>query len=90
MDALNVRFLYFFVCTYLWFCMETITLSSKFQVVIPKKARKDLGLKAGQKLVVIEKGNSIELVKIGNLEKAKGLVKKTSITDLRDESERFD
>lgn len=70
--------------------METITLSSKFQIVIPKKARKDLGLKAGQKLVVLEKGNSIELVKIDEIGKAKGLVKKTSLADLRDESERFD
>ena len=70
--------------------METVTLSSKFQVVIPKKARKDLELKAGQKLVVIEKGNSIELVKIGNITDAKGLIKKTSAKNVRDHSERFD
>lgn len=70
--------------------METVTLSSKFQVVIPRKARRDLGLKAGQKLVVIEKGNSIELVKIGGLKEARGLIKKISIKDLRDHSERFD
>lgn len=70
--------------------METVTLSSKFQVVIPKKARADLDLKAGQKLVVLEKGNSIELVKIGDIKTAKGLIKKTSTKDLRDHSERFD
>lgn len=70
--------------------METVTLSSKFQIVVPKKARKDLGLKAGQKLVVIEKGNSIELVKIGELKQAKGLINKTSTKDLRDHNERFD
>ncbi|MDO8634240.1 MAG: AbrB/MazE/SpoVT family DNA-binding domain-containing protein [archaeon] len=70
--------------------METVTLSSKFQIVIPKKTRGDLNLKAGQKLVVIEKGNSIELVKIGPLKEAKGLIRKTSTKDLRDHSERFD
>ena len=70
--------------------METVTLSSKFQVVIPRKARRDLGLKAGQKLVVLEKGNSIELVKIGDLKEARGLIKRTSVKDLRDHSERFD
>ena len=70
--------------------LETVTLSSKFQVVIPKKARLDLGLKAGQKLVVIEKGNSIELVKIGGIAGAKGLAGKTSAKGLRDHSERFD
>lgn len=69
--------------------METITLSKKFQIVIPKKTREDLGLKAGQKLVVIEKGNSIELVKIGNIKDALGLAKRISTKNLRDESERF-
>ena len=34
--------------------------------------------------------NSIELVKIGPLREAKGLIKKTSTKDLRDHSERFD
>ena len=69
--------------------METVTLSSKFQIVIPKKIREDLKLKAGQKLVLVEKGNSIELVRIGLLKQAKGLVKGISAKNLRDESERF-
>ncbi len=70
--------------------METVTLSEKFQIVIPKKTREDLGLKAGQKLVLIEKGNSIEIVKIGNIKAAMGIAKGVSTKGLRDESERFD
>ncbi|MBU0635569.1 AbrB/MazE/SpoVT family DNA-binding domain-containing protein [Candidatus Micrarchaeota archaeon] len=70
--------------------METITISSKFQVVIPKKARKDLELKAGQKMVAIEKGNSIELVKIENIKKARGIAKGVNLKGLRDHNERFD
>ena len=69
--------------------MQTITLSQKFQIVIPKRTREDLGLKAGQKLVLIEKGNSIELVKIGDIKSARGIAKGITAKGLRDESERF-
>ena len=69
--------------------METVTLSSKFQLVIPKKARHNLNLKAGEKLAIIEKGNSIELVKIGNIKEMRGIASGISIKGLRDESERF-
>lgn len=69
--------------------MQTVTLSEKFQIVIPKKTREDLGLKAGQKLVLLEKGNSIEVVKIGNIRSAAGIAKGVSAKGLRDESERF-
>ena len=69
--------------------MQTVTLSEKFQIVIPKKTREDLGLKAGQKLVLLEKGNSIEVVKIGDIKSAVGMAKGVSAKGLRDESERF-
>jgi len=69
--------------------MQTVTLPEKFQIVIPKKTRKCLGLKAGQKLVLLEKGNSIEVVKIGYIKSAAGIAKGVSGKGLRDESERF-
>jgi AbrB family looped-hinge helix DNA binding protein len=49
-DALNGRF------------MENVTLSPKFQVVIPKRVRENLGLRPGQKLEVVQIGSRIELV----------------------------
>ena len=42
--------------------METVTLSPKFQVVIPKRVREHLGLKPGQKFEVVQIGSRIELV----------------------------
>jgi AbrB family looped-hinge helix DNA binding protein len=43
--------------------MSTIKMSSKNQVVIPSEARLKLGLKAGDRLKVLIKGDSICLVK---------------------------
>ena len=42
--------------------METVTISHKFQVVIPKRVREHLGLRHGQKLEVVQIGSRIELV----------------------------
>lgn len=71
--------------------METVTVSTKFQVVIPKRSREELDIQPGQKLVVIERGNALELVKIGPLEKAQGFIKGSKISwrDVRDHRERF-
>lgn len=43
--------------------MPTVKMSSKNQVVIPTEARLKLGLKAGDHLIVLIKGDSICLVK---------------------------
>lgn len=43
--------------------MPTVKMSSKNQVVIPTEARQKLGLKAGDRLKVLIKGDSICLVK---------------------------
>ena len=42
--------------------MNSVTISSKFQVVIPRNVRKSLKLKPGQKLRVIQYGKRIELI----------------------------
>ncbi|MDO8627997.1 MAG: AbrB/MazE/SpoVT family DNA-binding domain-containing protein [Candidatus Diapherotrites archaeon] len=70
--------------------MQTITLSSKYQIVIPKQMREDMNLRPGQKLVLIEKGDSIQMVRIGKLKDMAGFVKGLTQDGLRDESERFD
>lgn len=44
------------------FFVEAVTISPKFQVVIPKRVREQLGLRAGQKLEVVQIGSRIELV----------------------------
>lgn len=42
--------------------MESVTVSSKFQVVIPQRVRERLGLKPGEKLQVVPYADRIELI----------------------------
>lgn len=42
--------------------MNTAKISSKYQIVIPKQARKALGLSAGDEVVVVALKDRIELV----------------------------
>lgn len=41
---------------------DTVKLSAKYQIVIPREARRQLGLAAGDRLLVVVQGNSIVLV----------------------------
>ncbi len=70
--------------------MDSVIVSPKFQVVIPKEIRKDLGLKAGEKLVIIEKEGTIHLIPVGKLKSMRGFIHSISSKGVRDESERFD
>ena len=42
--------------------MQTVTISPKFQVVIPKEIRERLGLSPGQRIQAIVYGDRIELI----------------------------
>ena len=42
--------------------METVKISPKFQVVIPREVREKLHLVAGQRMQVVAYGNRIELI----------------------------
>ena len=55
--------------------METVTLSPKFQVVIPRAARESLKLRAGQEFQVICYDNRIELVPVKPVKKIRGFLK---------------
>lgn len=44
--------------------MNSVTMSSKYQVVIPKEVRENIGLQIGTKLEIISYGNRIELVPV--------------------------
>jgi AbrB family looped-hinge helix DNA binding protein len=55
--------------------METSTVSPKYQVVIPKKVRKQLGIKVGQKVQVLPYNGRIEIIPIESIKKARGLLK---------------
>ena len=55
--------------------METVTVSPKFQVVIPRAVRESLGIKPGQKVHVIVYDNRIELVPVKPAKKMRGFLK---------------
>ena len=55
--------------------METVTVSPKFQVVIPKLIREKLGLSPGQKLQAIVYGDRIELIPVRSIKEMRGFLK---------------
>ena len=69
--------------------MGVVTLSSKFQVVIPRDVRKKLGLKPGQKIVVVEKDGVVHLIPQRAIKQMRGFVKGLDIQNLRDEEDRI-
>lgn len=68
--------------------MET-TISSKYQIVIPKRAREHLNLKPGQKLTVIEKEKMLILIPKSSLEDLRGIAAGTKTDDYRDKKDRL-
>ncbi|MBX3287891.1 MAG: AbrB/MazE/SpoVT family DNA-binding domain-containing protein [Acidobacteria bacterium] len=55
--------------------METVTLSSKFQIVIPQAVREKLRLTPGRKFRVIGYGDRVELIPIRPIEEMRGILK---------------
>ena len=56
-------------------CMLTVTVSPKFQVVIPSKVRKSLDIQAGQKVQVFMYENRIEMVLVRPIQEMRGFLK---------------
>ena len=52
--------------------MDQVKISPKFQVVIPKAVRESLGLKAGQRLQVVQYRDRIELVPMRDIREMRG------------------
>jgi AbrB family looped-hinge helix DNA binding protein len=55
--------------------MTSVTVSPKFQVVIPKEVRDSMGIVSGQKIQVLTYQNRIELIPIKPMKKMKGFLK---------------
>ncbi len=55
--------------------MHAVTLSPKFQVVIPLLVRRTMGLRAGQKMQVIEYEGRIELIPDRDIAELRGFLK---------------
>lgn len=55
--------------------MDTVKLSSKFQVVIPRNVRERLKLKPGTKFRVIDVGGTVELIPVRPVSEMRGRFK---------------
>ena len=55
--------------------MTSVTVSPKFQVVIPKEVREAMGIVSGQKVQVLTYQNRIELIPIKPMKQMKGFLK---------------
>ena len=69
--------------------MAMTTISTKFQIVIPKEVREKLHLTPQQRLQIVEKGGVITLVPEVPLKLLKGALKGMSKTDLREKKDRL-
>ena len=65
--------------------MDSVTVSSKFQIVIPLKVRKQLGVKSGQKFHVLAYDNRIVLIPVRPIQEARGWLKGMDTTIEREE-----
>jgi AbrB family looped-hinge helix DNA binding protein len=68
--------------------MQTVTVSPKYQVVIPKGIRETMKLRPGQKLKVIEYEGRIELIPDKDITELKGFLKGIN-TDFEREGDRL-
>ena len=68
--------------------METVTVSPKFQVTIPKLIREKLGLSPGQKVQAIVYGDRIELIPLRPIKEMRGFLKGIDTTVEREADRR--
>ena len=68
--------------------MDTVTLSTKHQLVIPRAVRERLGLRPGAKLTVLEKGGVVFLVPVRPMRARRGVARGTRPRGLREKRER--
>ena len=67
--------------------MSTVTVSPKFQVVIPKEIREPMGIHSGQKVQMIQFQNRIELIPIKPIKQLRGFLKGIK-TDVKRDKDR--
>ena len=68
--------------------METVKVSPKFQVVIPKTVRERLGIRPGQRLQIFQFSDRIEFILLHKIKKMRGFLKGIK-TDVKREKDRL-
>jgi len=67
--------------------MTAVTVSPKFQVVIPKDIRESMGIFSGQKVQVLTYQNRIELIPLKPMKEMRGFLKGIN-TDVQRDDDR--
>ena len=69
--------------------MTQVTVSAKYQVVIPKEVRRQVPLHTGQKLLVVVRAGTITLVPDRPLSSLRGFLRGMSISGVREKKDRL-
>lgn len=69
--------------------MNAVTVSPKFQIVIPQAVREQLNVRPGQKMQVIVYNNRVVLIPVRPIAEARGSLKGISTDVQRDEDDRL-
>jgi AbrB family looped-hinge helix DNA binding protein len=64
--------------------METVTISPKFQIVIPQKIREAMGLRTGEKAHMLSFRNRIEVIPVRDVRALRGYLKGIETSFTRD------
>jgi AbrB family looped-hinge helix DNA binding protein len=64
--------------------MKTVTVSPKYQVVIPRELRDSLQIKPGKKVQVLQYENRLELIPVRSIKKMRGFLKGIDTTVRRE------
>ncbi len=67
--------------------MQSVTVSPKYQIVIPKTVRESLNLRPGQRMQVVEHAGRIELIPERDIRELRGFLKGIN-TDFDREEDR--
>jgi AbrB family looped-hinge helix DNA binding protein len=67
--------------------MEIVTISSKYQVVIPREVRKIFNIKPGQKIAFIPCKGTLRVVIIPTIEAARDMLKGLNTDGIREEED---
>ena len=68
--------------------MNTVTVSPKYQIVIPLAVREEMGIRPGERMQVIAFDDRIELVPLRPMQEMKGFLKGLDPRFQRDEDDR--
>lgn len=68
---------------------DTATLSSKFQISIPKAVRDEQRWDAGQEFVFVPKGKGVLLMPVPTIDELRGIAKGANPEGYRDRNDRY-